>query len=541
MVEQVARHMAGRIVADAPEGWARAVLSGHAGGGGSSMGGGYTVPGVRATALPSDMHSLLRELAAAVREERGWEPVSWEMDCRPSGEYRLTVFTDAVGHVSGPGGGYEIVLDPGYLLPQPGLRQEAGTAAPAGDPESAATRFRAYLERRAAVLGHPEELPPPATTAALDEAERRLGRPLPADLRALYLITDGDGIGYRHRHLIGNHAWLSLENLVAEYADGREWQDRPWLGWDLEWDAVVFDTVPADTVRRCGGHPGWIRFAADGGGNYLAVDTAPARDGRPGQVIATGRDYGEGPEYVADSVSSLLLQHLELLERGSYEKEEDDFLSLRGPARAPGTREIVGGIPAEVPPTLQAIHVNDATGTVDLGPLTAAPGLRLLNLNRSTTTDLAPVRGLPVESLRVTLDGGDLTPLAGHPHLAALTLRTTAPADLAPLSTIPHLHGLDLSGAGTTEPGVLAELAGLRYLALTRRQWDALLDRRAVPPALAAVRLAGDPAGDGVTFEDALVLAARLGMDTGGALRVTGGVTGGPGGPGGLGDGPVPG
>ncbi|MEE1942826.1 SMI1/KNR4 family protein [Streptomyces sp. TRM 70361] len=525
MVEQVARRMAGKTVTDAPEGWARAVLSGRAGGGGSSMTGGYTVPGVRASALPSDMHSLLKELAEAVREDRGWEPVSWEMDCRSSGEYRLTVFTDAVGRVSGQGGGYEIVLAPGYRLPQPGLRQAAGTAAPAGDPESAATRFRAYLERRAAVLGHPEELPPPATTAALDEAERRIGRPLPADLRALYLIADGDGIGHRHRHLIGGHAWLSLESLVAENTEWREWQDRPWLGWDLEWNAVVFDATPADTVRRCGDHPGWIRFAADGGGNHLAVDTAPARDGRPGQVIATGRDHDEGPEYVADSVSSLLRQHLELLEHGSYE-EEDGRIFLGGPARAPGTREIVGGIPAEVPPTLQAIHINDAAGLVGLGPLTAAPGLRLLNLNRSTTADLSPVRGLPVESLRAALDGGDLTPLAGHPRLAALTLRTTAPVDLTPLSTVPHLHGLDLSGAETPDLAVLAGLAGLRYLALARRQWDALLDRRAVPPALAAVRLAGDPAGDGVTFEDALALAARLGLDTGGALRVTGGVTG---------------
>ncbi|MFE7233612.1 SMI1/KNR4 family protein [Streptomyces sp. NPDC057596] len=517
MVEQMARRMAEQIVGNAPEGWTRAVLSGHAGRGGTGITGGYILPGPRTPMGLPEMHSRLAELAEAVRDDRGWDPVSWEMDCRPSGEFRLVVFRDSVGRVSGPGGGYEIVLDPDHRLPQPGTRQQAGTAAPAGDPELAAASFRAYLERRAAVLGHAEELPPPVTESALDDAERRIGRPLPADLRALYLIADGDGIGYRHRYLIENYAWLPLESLVAEYTDSREWQDRPWFGWDLEWDAVVFDTTPAETVRRCGGHPGWIRFASGEDGNYLAVDMAPARDGRPGQVIATGRDYDDGPVYVADSLTSLLGQHLELLERGSYETH-DDHISLRLPGCDNGTRQIIGGIPEEVPPTLQAIHVNDATGTVDLSPLTAAPGLRRLHLNRSTTADLTPLRGLPVESVRVALTDGDLTALAGHPHLASLDLNTTAPADLTPLRSAPNLHGLDLSGAETGDLTVLADLANLRYLALGRRQWTTLLDHGKVPPALAAVRIAGDD----VTFDDALALASRVGLDTGDALRVAG-------------------
>ncbi|WP_332328065.1 MULTISPECIES: SMI1/KNR4 family protein [unclassified Streptomyces] len=87
--------------------------------------------------------------------------------------------------------------------PAAGARGEAGRRSWL-DPELAATRFRAYRERRAAILGHPEELPPPVTEAALDEAERSLGRSLPADLRALYLIADGDGFrpaGWRRRHL----------------------------------------------------------------------------------------------------------------------------------------------------------------------------------------------------------------------------------------------------------------------------------------------------------------------------------------------------
>lgn len=516
MVEQAVRPIVEAIVASAPSGWTHAVLHSRAGRGGTSVTGGYTPQEDQWGAGVPNPYQELMALAEALRQDHGWDPVSLEIRCRPSGEYRLVAFHDSLAWVTGMGGGFQVVLDPDHRLPQPGLHQEPGTAPPAGDPELAVARFRAYLERRASILGRPDDLPPPATAAAIDEAERRLGRRLPADLRALYTIADGDGVGYENSYLFHGNAWLSLESLVAEYT---EWgaSERPWYGWDLEWDAVVFDATPTDTVRRCGGHPGWLRFASSEDGNFLAVDTAPARDGHPGQVIRTGRDYDDGPTYVADSVTSLLGHYLELLDEGAYETDDDD-ISLLGPVRHAGPQQIIGDIPDEVPPTLQAVHINNATGVVDLAPLTAAPNLRRLHLNHSTTTDLTPVRDLPVESLRVTLDGGDLTPLAGHPHLASLDLTATAPADLAPLRTVPHLRGLDLSGTEVPDPTVLGDLTQLRYLSLTGRQWTTLLDEGEVPPTLTAARLADADA----TLDDALAWAARLGLDTANALRITG-------------------
>ncbi|MCX5444003.1 SMI1/KNR4 family protein [Streptomyces nigrescens] len=516
MVEQAVRPIVEALVANAPSGWTHAVLHCRAGRGGTSATGGYTPPRDRwNTGVPNPYRELMA-LAETLRKDRGWEPVSLEFRCRPSGEYRFVAFHDAITWVTGMGSGFQVVLDPDYRLPQPGLQQEPGTAAPAGDPETAVARFRAYLERRAAILGHRDELPPPATAAALDEAERRLGRRLPADLRALYTIADGDGIDYENRYLFQGNAWLSLKSLVAEHTD---WSagERPWYGWDLEWDAVVFDTTPADTVRRCGAHPGWLRFATSEDGNFLAIDTDPARNGRPGQLIRTGRDYDEGPAYLADSVTALLGHYLELLDQGAYERH-GDHLSLLEPAGDPAPRQIIGEIPDEVPPTLQAIHINNASALVDLAPLTAAPHLRRLHLNRSTTADLTPVRELPVESLRITLDDGNLTPLAGHPHLTSLDLTTTVPTDLAPLRTIPHLRGLDLSRADAPDPTVLADLTELRYLALTGCQWTTLLDKGEVPPSLTAARLADEDA----TLDDALAWAARLGLPTENAFRATG-------------------
>ncbi|MBC2908140.1 SMI1/KNR4 family protein [Streptomyces sp. PSKA01] len=513
MVEQAVRPIVQRMMSYIPAGWTEAVMYSRAGHGGSSVTGGYSPRRSGwGSGLPAP-HEHLMALGEILRKQHGWEPVSMEIRCRPSGEYRLVAFHDAISFVTGAEGGFQVVLDPGHRLVQPGLRQEPGTATPAGDPESAVARFRTYLERRAAILGRPEELPPPATEAAIEAAEHKLGHRLPADLRALYLIADGG----RDLDLFPRNAWLSLDSMVAEHT---EWgaDQRPWFGWDLEWEAVVFDTAPADTVRRCGGHPGWLRFGTSEDGNFLAVDMSPARDGRPGQVIGTGRDHDEGPAYVADSVTSLLGRCLELLEQGAYELHGGQ-LYLDEPGSEPETQQIIGGdLPDEVPATLQALHVNNVTGLVDLAPLSAAPRLRRLHLNRSTTADLTPIRDLPVESLRVTLDGGDLTPLTGHPHLASLGLTTTARVDLTPLRTVPHLHGLDLSGADIADPAVLADLPGLRYLALTADQWNDLLDGAGAPPGLAAAHLSADDA----TFDDALAWAARLGLDTDGAVRVSG-------------------
>ncbi|CCK32575.1 hypothetical protein BN159_8197 [Streptomyces davaonensis JCM 4913] len=512
MVEQAVRPIVEAMLSHIPSGWTEAVMYARAGRHGSSVTGGYSPRrSGRHAGLPSP-HEHLMALGEMLREEHGWEPASLEIRCRPTGEYRLVAFHDAITQVTGDGG-FQVVLDPEYELPQPGLRQEPGTAAAAGDPELAVARFRRYLERRAEILGRPEQLPPPATEAAIQAAEQQLGHRIPADLRALYLLADGD----RDHYLFPGNAWLSVASMAGEHL---EWgaAQRPWYGWDLEWNAVVLDTVPADTVRRCGGHPGWLRFGSGEDGNFLAVDMAPARAGRPGQVIRTGRDYDEGPVYVTDSVTSLLGRCLELLEQGAY-SVHGEHLYLEEPGAEHETQEIIGGnVPEEVPPTLQALHVNDVTGPVDLAPLTAAPRLRKLHLNRATTADITPVRELPVESLRVGLDGGDLSPLAGHAHLASLGLTTTAPVDLAPLRTAPQLRGLDLSGAERADVAVLAELPSLRYLALTLDQWSALLDKAGAPPALAAARLAGEE----VTLDDALAWAARLGLDTDGALRLAG-------------------
>ncbi|MFE2728143.1 SMI1/KNR4 family protein [Kitasatospora sp. NPDC059327] len=335
LVEQGVARVAEKMMANAPDGWTEAVLVSTGGLFGFGISGQYTIAGAEQRPIhPSGIFQDLDDVTAAVGAARGWECTRLEIRCRPSGEFTLVASRDTVSRLHGERPGFVTVLDHGYRLSQPGFAQEEGTAAPAGDPDLTIARFRAYLERRTAILGHAEKLPPPVTTAALDDAERRLGRPLPADLRALYLIADGSGdeaLG-----LFGNLGWMPLARLVAANAGLRE---PVWPGWESSWDSVVLDADPLDTIRRCHGHPGWLPFATADDGNYLAVDMSPARAGRPGQVIQIGRDYYDGPLYVCDSVTSLLARYLELLEQDAYEVEEDDvdYIDFVEGPREPGS------------------------------------------------------------------------------------------------------------------------------------------------------------------------------------------------------------
>jgi hypothetical protein len=101
MVEQAVQPIVEAIVANAPSGWTHAVLHAQAGRGGTTVTGDYTPPRDRWNANVPNPHEDLMALAEILRKDRGWEPVSLEIGCRPSGEYRLVAFDHAITRVIG--------------------------------------------------------------------------------------------------------------------------------------------------------------------------------------------------------------------------------------------------------------------------------------------------------------------------------------------------------------------------------------------------------------------------------------------------------
>ncbi|MDR3036735.1 MAG: SMI1/KNR4 family protein [Kitasatospora sp.] len=503
-LERDVRAIVARLARSAPEGWTELRLETVDSRYGPGTYGRWTLPDGGRPGLRPDPEGL-DALAAAIAAEHGWPRARLHLEHDPAGPYTLTATPEPRATR-----GRLLLLDPDHVHPAPGPTQPGSVLPPAGDPGRAVALLAEYRRRTTELTGHRRPLGPPLTTGQIEEAERRLGHRLPDDLRALYLAANGSDV-MANGLWLGHLRWLPLDEAVRAHADWAQYPHRP----DPDRPAevrVMDEPGPLDTVRRCLNHPGWIPFATADDGNYHAVDLAPAEHGRPGQVIESGRDFHDGPLYVADSVTSLLAAWLDLIDRGAYEiedaPEDGEEIDLDYPPSLEVTESVRPrnaersargpGLPAAVAPTLLAVTADGGAdeGPLDLAPLAAAPRLRRLDLGERTATGLGTLRPLPVEFLRAGLAGAGLAPLSGHLRLEALHLACDVPLDLAPLRTLPALWWLDLSRCAVEDLGVLRELAGLRYLALTDAQWTELLERDALPPALAVARLAGGDATD---------------------------------------------
>ncbi|MEU4230758.1 SMI1/KNR4 family protein [Nonomuraea sp. NPDC026600] len=480
-LSEILREMCTQIAEAAPEGWLRATANGFADK--QDVG----LAGVSYRLAASDEHAVEVDLRRGLRQayrvsgasEQG---LSIELTVDASGRFEAVTGL-GVSRLSHPKRGFMYVLKPETLPPNPGDEQEKPVnPTPAGDPEEAVRLLREYLGRRAELLcGMLDDpsgiLPAPLPPSRLEEVESRLNVALPADLRALYGVADGDGqVG-----LFGRMSWwMDTSGVAAVHGGDRHWAPRHWRDRPFApFRPFVHDADPPGTVRRSVDRRGWIPFVIGTDGNYLAVDMDPASGGRPGQVIRIGSGYYHGPTYVADSVTALLRRYVDALARGDHRIGEDGdlWIDVPEPHKGAGTH-------------LQTLRVTE-DDEANLQLARQAPFLRAVELSRCRSADLTALREAPVETLDIDLKTIDLAPLAGHPTLRAVTLTTPHPVDLGTLRTLPRLEGLDLSRASTHGIRAIAELKGLLYLALRYEQWQELWAYTDRMPALAAAFLAG--------------------------------------------------
>lgn len=162
--------------------------------------------------------------------------------------------------------------------------------------------FDAWLARHkengSAVAGF---LNPPATSAALDAAEKQIGFALPDDLRRLWLRTDGQHDIYAIADpapgrvlspLFGEYPLLSVGEALEVYSVWLEIWTEAGDRFHDDYNEGVITSREGDPVYPDYWRPGWLPFAWDNGNGY-AVDLSPAPGGSVGQVILIGRDENE--------------------------------------------------------------------------------------------------------------------------------------------------------------------------------------------------------------------------------------------------------
>lgn len=153
------------------------------------------------------------------------------------------------------------------------------------------------------------DLAPPATDAQLAALAQAVGRPVPDELRASLLCHDGQ-LG-RCDGALGRWEGLSCERIARHHAEMRA---RVADGDPLHDEGLI----AGPGVRARWFDPAWIPFAGDGIGDSLVVDTAPAPEGVPGQIVHYRHDV-ERRVAVATSLAAWMSTLADELEAGVFQ------------------------------------------------------------------------------------------------------------------------------------------------------------------------------------------------------------------------------
>ncbi|RDW29008.1 KNR4/SMI1 [Yarrowia lipolytica] len=201
----------------------------------------------------------------------------------------------------------------------------------------------------------------PATASDLNELEADLDCSLPLDVRDSCLIHDGQEKFGRPSGIIFGITLLDLETIAEEWYSWKKAAIRinreiaratgqtptkqggifinPNAGSPnsstpgspvasvarqkniSSWLASQ-DSVPEGAVQLVYAHPGWIPLANDRAGNNIAVDLAPGKKGKWGQVILFGREF-DRKYVVAQSWAHFLAMVADDFDRGNWEVDHD--------------------------------------------------------------------------------------------------------------------------------------------------------------------------------------------------------------------------
>lgn len=335
---------------------------------------------------------------------------------------------------------------------------------------------------------------PPATEEELRKAEEELGFSLPAELRELYQIHNGqseDGPGF-----FFGLPFLSLEDMLAEW--------RIWA--ELEEEYAMEGghySVPAAWIKERYINRYWLPISKDWGGNHLGIDLDPDEKGVSGQVINFGRDE-EVKYVVARRLTDFLQCIRDTAREGNYSvDQEEDYTSWSfGREGEVHFLDAIRGMNLPVlEPFRAASEVPDADvwfeglddqwkkrilesssspeaflrrkkllfiqqGLTNIAPLGSCSEVRELILSGNEIRSIEPLSGCKhLKRLYLVKNPvSDLRPLRGLEYLQELNLSGTAVTDVTPLGCLPKLTNLDIQHTPIRDFSPLSSIKGLRML-----------------------------------------------------------------------------
>jgi cell wall assembly regulator SMI1 len=489
-VEEVVKALVSVLRGAAGEGWTVAILQWQPGSA-KAWTDLVSLPDIEAaTPLVERLDGLLRETGSLVGE----------LSLLVSGSYELEYGVEIPLQPNG-----RLTIDPAYRFP--GRPDPGGVAViktGETDPDALATVSALVAEFRrlyTEIAGQPPIFANGYPESEIAEAEAVLGARLPEDLRALYRNVRDDE---------GDYGLLDRCVLYPLDAVLRLWKEDLASSASLRFERrqggrVVLDADRPDLIRRFTARPSRVLFGSDNDDDYL-VDLDPAAGGRRGQVLIAGGQLC----YLAESVTSMLVEVVTALQNGDYEVDAsgteppDIYASVKfaqksrdrptwrtsmSPDRT-GLADTIAGLPDLQ--RIQRLSIGDPYQggelELDLAALWPLENLRELQIRRSGSVIPRIPHSVPVESLSVRARHVELGALAGHPTLWDLTLAgVEGEVDIRSLVTLPALERLDLSAVEVSHLDQLTDFGGLRVLVLNAHQWRRLRESGPCPPGLAAV------------------------------------------------------
>lgn len=331
---------------------------------------------------------------------------------------------------------------------------------------------------------------PRAAENDLDELEQVTGLNLPSEFRTLYGTCNGEGDGLFG--FMAGFRWMTLEEV-----------QRDWKGLLKSAYSIVSDQP--GHIQEGAYQKGWIPFADDGGGSFLAMDLMPGPSGTYGQIITI--DHESDISYViADSLGGLLSFIEAGLANGNLTvgQEEDgdvtviswkdghlfnDVSDLTGSASGSSAipvegfwadffREdlVEGQLPLKILAKMKMVFIKgDASEKFDeisLDLLKHMVNLKELIIHANNITSFGPLRDIPSLAKLVigsiAFQEADLDLLADAGTIKQLTLSSVSLRDLSPLRKLKTLKRLRLHNMPLLDCTTIGKLTGLTELSVEK-------------------------------------------------------------------------